>query len=477
MKKQYIIGIDGGSQSTKIAIYDLQGSIVSKSVEPLRPTHLAPQGVVEHSDDDLWDTLCAASTRAMAALEGDPGDIIGVGLCTIRFCRCLLRSDGTLAQPAMSWMDARVSRPYVHDNPYVRYVTTSSGYITHRFTGEFKDTAANYLGVWPLDTNTWQWYEDASRFGAYNVPRDMLFTLQMPGTILGYVTDAASRATGIPAGLPVVATANDKAVEALGVGCTNEHTAVISLGTYIAAMVQGNHNVEQPLQFWVNLASMPNVYLYESNGIRRGMWMLSWFIDILGDSFIAHAKAMGLSPEELLNQEASAVPAGCDGLMTVPDWLAPTNQPHRKGFMMGFDARHTRAHIYRSILEAIALTMKNNINAMCDELNMVLDKVIISGGGASSDLFMQIFADVLNLPVTRTLVSGAAGLGSAICVAVAVGAYDSFEAAVDSMVKAGDLFTPNADTVKLYDRINNEVYKTLPQCADEVLKKTYPIFG
>ena len=97
------------------------------------------------------------------------------------------------------------------------------------------------------------------------------------------------------------------------------------------------------------------------------------------------------------------VPAGSDGLMTVLDWLAPTDQPFRKGVMLGFDARHTRGHVYRSILEAIALTMKHNVDAMCGELGIELDGIVVSGGGASSPLFMQIFADVFGLPASRSV--------------------------------------------------------------------------
>ena len=88
------------------------------------------------------------------------------------------------------------------------------------------------------------------------------------------------------------------------------------------------------------------------------MWTLSWFLDLLGEEAAERAAALGLSRESYLEREAEAVPAGSDGLMTILDWLAPTDRPYRKGVMLGFDARHTRGHVYRSILEAIALTMK-----------------------------------------------------------------------------------------------------------------------
>jgi sugar (pentulose or hexulose) kinase len=200
----------------------------------------------------------------------------------------------------------------------------------------------------------------------------MLFELQMPGDVIGVVTPAASAAAAIPAGIPVVSTANDKAVEMLGSGSVGNTTALLSLGTYIAAMVHGDVNHPTATNFWTNFASIPKRYLYESNGVRRGMWTLTWFLDLLGEEVADRAEALGLTREEYIEREAAGVPAGSDGLMTVLDWLAPTNKPFRKGTMLGFDARHSRGHIYRSIMEAIALTMAHNIGAMCTELGVAV---------------------------------------------------------------------------------------------------------
>ena len=368
-----------------------------------------------------------------------------MGLCTIRCCKAFLRADGSLAQPVMSWMDTRAYQPYMPDDPAVAYATTSSGYLTHRFTGEFRDTAANNILLqWPIDTDRWQWSDDAALLQQFNVRRDQLFQLQLPGEIAGHVTAAAAAATGIPAGLPVVVTANDKAVEALGSGSLDDRTALISLGTYIASMVHGERNRQDAQHFWTNFGCVPGRYLYESHGIRRGMWTLTWFMDLLGPEFAAAAAARGVTREQVLEQEALQVPAGSDGLMSVLDWLAPTDHPHRKGIMLGFDARHTRAHGYRSILEAIALTMKDKVDAMATELGTTLREVVISGGGSTSPLFMQIFADVFGIPASRARGPGGASLGSAICAAVATGVYPDFATAVARMEKPREAFAPNA---------------------------------
>ncbi len=477
MLGRYIIGVDGGSQSSKVAVYDLEGNVVCEGRQALRPVSRPRNGIVEHPDDDLWDSIAAASRQAMSKFPGDPKDIIGVGLCTIRCERAFLREDGSLASPVMSWMDTRAYKPYVHDDPAVAYVTTSSGYITHRFTGRFIDTAANNIeGQWPIDADTWQWSEDPAVLALWNIPREMLFDLQVPGTVLGYVTPEAAEAAGIPRGIPVVATANDKAVEALAAGSLAKNTALVSLGTYIAAMVLGREHVTAPSHFWTNFACFPGAYLYESYGIRRGMWTISWFKDLLGEGVTRPAESLGLTAEQYLDREAEEVPAGSEGLMTIPDWLAPSNEPFRKGVMIGFDARHTRAHVYRSILEAIALTMKNRVDAMCEELGIALDSFVLSGGGSESPLFMRIFADVFGIPSSRSVGGGGAGLGSAICVAVATGVYPDFETAVARMTKSRESFAPDPANVDVYRRMNETVYKIIPAATDEILKRSYPIF-
>lgn len=461
---KYFIGIDNGSQSTKVAIFDEQGQIAAEGRQPLRPNDTPRPGVVEHPDDDLWDSIGAASKRALSAFVGDPADIAGVGLCTIRFCRAMLRADGTLAHPVLSWMDARVSRPYVDDDPEVAHVTTSSGYISARMTGVFADTAANYQGMWPMDTDTWQWLEPGESFDACGYPREKLFDLVMPGQLIGSVTPGAAAHTGIPVGVPVYATSNDKAVEALGCGLRDPGDVLVSLGTYIAGMAVGRANLSGVAHFWSNFGCQPYQYLYESNGIRRGMWTVSWIRELLGREITEAAAARGVSPEDYLNSEAAAVPCGSDGLVAVLDWLAPTDAPHRKGAFVGFDGRQGRLHMYRAVLESIAMTMANKVELMAAELGTTFERVIVSGGGSNSDLMMAIMADCFGLPAVRMELNNAASLGAAICAAVGSGRYPGFDAAIDAMVRPATTFEPTA--------VNHETYAALrpalPVLADDL---------
>ena len=476
---KYIIGIDGGTQSTKIGIYDLDGNVVCQSKKELRSLYVPDADTAEHPDDDLWESLKAVCNEVMEKFRGDPQQIIGIGLGSIRCCRAYLKQDGTLAYPVINWMDRRLSRPYEKDVPEAAYITTTTGYLTHRLTGEYKDTAANYEGVYgPFDKKTWEWSKNAQDYVPYHITRDWLFDLVLPGEELGRITEKAHKATGLPKGCPVYATANDKAVEALGAGLCKEGTVLVSLGTYIGGMVKGHVYNDSAEHYWSNLAAIPYEYVYEtSEGIRRGMWSITWFKELLGKELEDAAAEMGKSVEDLLEAEAKEVSPGSNGLMTVGEFLAPNSAPYRKAFFIGLDGRHKRAHMYRSIMESIAMTMKISVEKMCNELGMEPRQLIISGGGSSGDLFMQIFADVFGLKSARNAISSTAGMGAAINVAVGAGCYPDYQTAIEKMVKLKDEFEPNQAHHDVYNRVITEVYAGIKDYVDPVNEKIHSIFG
>ena len=470
---KYIIGVDNGSQSTKVMIFNQHGDVVVSASEPLRPMMHREFGWVEHPDDDLWNSVLNVLKTVMSKFKGDPAQIVGLGLCTIRCCRVFMKKDGSLAEPVMSWMDVRSYTPF-ENREDIAYTCPTTGYVTYKLTGELRDTAANaFQWQFPIDVNTWKWSENKEHFDSFKIPREKLLDLQMPGTILGHVTKAVAAETGLPVGLPVVATGNDKAVEALGAGLVKKGIGLVSCGTYMASMVHGDNYIDSPSAFWTNLSCVPNEYLYESTGIRFGMRHVSWFKEILGEELDKAAQSQGLILEEYLANEAKDVPAGSGGLLIVPDWLAPATDLHRKGMILGLTDQTARSHIYKAILEGIVLSIKNCYEAMTSELGIVPSKVIISGGGSNSAMMMQIYADALGVPTMRNEINGAVSMGSAICAAVATGLYKDFREAVENMVKQRDEFTPNMDNHKIYAKINDGIYKQLPALMENILKQAH----
>lgn len=499
-----VVAIDNGSQSTKVSIVDARGRVVARGRAALRPASQPAPGHVEHPDDDLWDSIVAACREAMANFDGDPARIVGVGLCTIRFCRALLDADGLLVTPVMSWMDARVSRPYEHVDERVAFVATSSGYLSGRLTGRPVEFAGNTQGRWPVDHDSWTWSERDDVIAAEGIPSAMLLPLAMPGDEIGRVTAAAAASTGIPAGLPVYATSNDKAVEALGCGLLEPDELLLSLGTYVATMTpgEGEFAPQAVPEVWRNFGAMPGSTLYESGGVRRGMWTVSWFRELVrgawesadegggaGGAIAASGDANAGSAavnagsgapaaalredgalESLLEAEAVDVPPGCNGLVTVLDWLAPADEPHRRGAFIGFDGTQARGALYRSVIEALALTMADHARDMSEALGRTPRILIVSGGGARSTLFLRILAAAFRMPVRRTAMADAAGLGAAITAAVGAGVHASWRDAVEAMVRVECELEPEGELVAAYEPIARR-HRAVREGVAELLRR------
>ncbi|OAN33688.1 FGGY-family carbohydrate kinase [Microbacterium sp. H83] len=453
---EYVVAIDNGSQSTKVLIVDGDGAVHASARIPLRPYSSPAPGRWEHPDDDLWDSIIAGVREALTHFDGDLAGIRGIGLCTIRFCRAVLRADGSLAQPVISWMDERLPRAYVRETDDAVYVTTSSGYIGHRLTGQRRDAAGNCQGMWPIDTSRWAWSSDADDYVRTGMEPSMLFELVAPGDELGTLTAEAASLLGLPAGIPVIATSNDKAVEALGAGLRDENDALLSLGTYVATMTPGEGALDPHPDVWTNFASEPGRYLYESSGVRRGMWTVSWFRDVVSG---AGAEVS----EEELDRGAAEVPVGAGGLVAALDWLAPADEPWRRGALTGFDGTQGRFHIHRAILEALAIETEAGDARARRALGRTRRALVVTGGGSRSALMLRILAAVYGVPVRTPLLADAAGMGAAICAAVGTGMHSGWDAAVRSMVAVGSTVDPDPDMREGYDGVRRRYERVLPR--------------
>ncbi|MEG2014693.1 MAG: FGGY-family carbohydrate kinase, partial [Clostridia bacterium] len=204
-----------------------------------------------------------------------------------------------------------------------------------------------------------------------------------------------------------------------------------------------------------------NGYYNPEVQIFRGYWMISWFKKNFAESITAKAHAQGISTEEMMDDEIEKIPAGSEGLILQPFWQAGLSTPEAKGAIIGFADHHTRAHVYKSIIEGIDFALREGLERMERRSNAHIDYLSVSGGGSQSDVICQICADIFNKPVRRVQTYETSGLGAAIVGFVGVGVYSSPEEAVENMVHYKDEFVPNAENVKIYDKIFNNVYMKL----------------
>ena len=165
----------------------------------------------------------------------------------------------------------------------------------------------------------------------------------------------------------------------------------------------------------------------------------------------------------MLDELVADIPAGSAGLVTLPTWTpSPQSDPATRGAVFGFSDEHTRAHLYRSILEGLALAMREGADVTLKRTKTPLTQVRSSGGGSRSDVLMQVTADVFNLPTYRTHTPETSVVGAGILAAAGAGVHASIESAAAAMTRTGRVFEPISANVRTYERLRTEVVHPAP---------------
>ena len=290
----------------------------------------------------------------------------------------------------------------------------------------------------------------------------MLPELVPPARCLGEITPAAAEATGIPAGLPLMAAAADKACEVIGAGCLQPHVGCLSYGTTATINTTHEKYVEVIPLIPPYPAAVPDRYSLEIQ-VYRGYWLVSWFKQEFAHRERTLARERGVEAEELFDDLVNKVPAGSMGLTLQPYWSPGLKEPgpEAKGAVIGFGDVHTRAHLYRAILEGVAYALREGKERTERRSGVPITELRVAGGGSQSDAAMQITADVFGLPTCRPHLYETSGLGAAIDAAVGLELHPSFEAAVREMTHLGDKFEPDPHNRAVYDGLYEEVYKKM----------------
>ncbi len=207
--------------------------------------------------------------------------------------------------------------------------------------------------------------------------------------------------------------------------------------------------------------------------------MVSWFKKQFGLREQLIAKERGIAAETLFDEIVDSVPAGSMGLMLQPYWSPGTKVPgpEAKGAIIGFGDVHTRAHIYRSILEGLAYGLREGKERLEKSNGVKITCLRISGGGSQSDAAMQLTADIFALPTERPSTYETSGLGAAINVAVGLKHYSGYSQAIEKMTRVGEVFEPNLETSKLYDQLYKQVYLKMYKRLQPLYKSIRAITG
>lgn len=493
--KPLVLTFDIGTQSLRAVLVDDRGNLVcKKQIAFEKPYFSLNPGWAEQNGEFYWENICKASL----ALKEEAGslwdDIEAVSITTIRDTDICLDKDGNPVRPAILWLDKReteISEPFpalnqmlfaaagmtstaelirkishcnwIRKNEPENWEKTYkymmlSGYMNFCFTGEMKDSTANIVGHVPYDNKNsrWQTPKDLT-YCVFPIPREKLCELCPPGETIGRITAKAASQTGIPEGLPLIATGSDKGCETIGLSCTTPEKAAVSFGTTATIQYTIDRYVEPQRFFPPYVAAYKGRYNPEIE-IYRGYWLISWFKREFAEKEEAEARSKGMIAEELLNQRLAEIPPGCEGLVFQPYFTPGVSMPNARGAVIGFSDVHTRIHIYRAIIEGINFALIDGMKTLEKRMKTRTKGVYVAGGGSRSAEICQITADMFGLPVYRSQTHEAAVIGSSAIAFTTIGRFKDLDEAIESMVHITDEFKPDMEVHKTYDKIFNDIF-------------------
>lgn len=494
-----ILALDVGTQSARAMLFDLRGELIAKARTPMTPYYSTQPGYAEQDPAYFWDSL-ASACRALWQMTPDAKAAVrGVALTTQRGTVIPLDADGEPLRPAISWLDQRRAegvRPvgglwglafrlvgmsgtvaYMQAEAEANWLAQNepetlanthkfvllSGYLTRCLTGQIVDSVACQVGYVPFDYKALRWAAPSDwKWNALPLRRDQMPDLVPPGGILGEISAQAAAQSGIPAGLPLIAAAADKACEVLGAGGLTPEIGCIGYGTTATINMTFSRYVEAIPMIPPYPAAMPGAYTLETQ-ITRGYWMVDWFKREFGEAEQRAAAERGIAPETLFDSLAASAPPGAAGLILQPFWSPGIKSPgpEARGAITGFDGRHGRAHLYRAILEGIAYALRDASERAERRSGVRLKELRVAGGGSQSVQAMQITADIFGLPAAQPHVYEASGLGAAIDAAVGLGLHRDFPTAIREMTRIGRVYEPDSARHSLYNDLFERVYKRL----------------
>ena len=499
-QSNYFLAIDNGTQSVRAMVFDQHGTLVAKTKIEIEAYFSTKPGWAEQQPEYFWLALCQACQELWPKLDFPREQIKAVAVTTQRATVIALDANGEPLRAAISWLDqrqvstkpalgavesalmklvrAKASVDAFHAQAESNWIAQNepdlwqkthkflllSGYHNYRLTGCYNDSVASQVGYLPFDFKALKWADgkDWKWRALPSLTADMLPELMPAGSVLGTVTAKAASETGIPQGLPLIACGSDKACEVLGTGCLDEETGSLSYGTTATFNITRDKYLEAIPFHPAYPGVIPDTFNVEMM-VERGYWMVSWFKTQFGLREEQLAKEKGVTAESLFEALLEGVPAGSMGLMLQPYWSSGTSvlRPEAKGAIVGFGEAHTRAHIYRAMIEGLTYALREGKELVEKRSGKKLKRILVSGGGSQSDQIMQITADIFGMTVERPHTYETSALGAAIAAAVGTGTYANFNAAVAAMTHSGGSFSPSADNQKIYDQLYSDVYAGL----------------
>jgi len=483
--KNYLMAIDLGTSTLKVAIFHTDGKIAAASSVEYMLSYPGKE-MVENDVEKYWETIVILVKKTLKDLSDDPSKILAISLSSQAETIVPVDKDIRPLRPAIVWLDGRsakeareISFAFDEDKLFgitglpssdpmwpaskIKWIEKNEleifkktykfllleDYVSYRLTGKIFGESTVYNSSYYYDINKLEYYKPMLDY--LNITEDKLPEVVYTGTVMGNISNEASTETGLSTSTKFVAGAMDQVAGAVGAGNIREGTATETTGTAFAMIVTTDKPViDKDSRLVCQLHAIKGKYCLMPFSMTGGM-VLKWF----KDNFFDSGDSNKLSDNEIydiLTSEASNVPAGSDGLIMLPHITGaffPENNPKARGVFFGISIDHKRGHFTRSILESIAFMLKRDLEIFSKN-NIKIGSIISMGGGAKSSLWNQIKADITGIELLIPENTETALLGAAIIAGMGVGIYEDFGTATSKAASIGEKYSPDSENKSIY---------------------------
>lgn len=491
-----LLGIDIGTSAVKALVCDTAGHVLAQAASPhdLRAPVL---GWAEESPDEWW-TGTIRAVRACLASPGVSADrIVSVGVCGMVPAIVLLDSNNQPIRPSIQQNDARAGaeidelkmeigverffaitgstpsqqsvgpkllwlQKFEPDNWLkVSKIIGSYDYINYCLSGKIniEQNWALESGLFDLNHRDWS----AELLAVCGISQDIFAPVRQASEVIGFISQQAAALTGLKPGTPVVAGSADHVAAALAAGIKNNGDLLVKLGSS-GDVLASTDSLVLDNRLFIDYHDIPGKYILNGCMATSGS-LLKWYVNQFCQADEAPAAEAGLSLYAWLDRQAEEIPAGSDGVVVLPYFLGektPIFDNQARGVFYGLSLFHNRHHLYRAILEAVAFGFKHHLEVLKDR-GVPIHRVVAAEGGASSRLWRQILADVLQAPILHLAENPGAALAAAFVAGMGVGVFRSWDE-IEKYILLDSITAPDPDNFQRYERayrLYRELYPTL----------------
>lgn len=491
----YLLGLDNGGTVTKASIYDANGR--EHATETTETESITPYiGFVERDMEVMWESNCRVIRRVIEASGVSPDEISGVAVCGHGKGLYLVGADGKPVRNGILSTDNRAweyplrwNKEGIEEELFSRtcqhllscqppallawlrdhepetlqktqWIFCCKDYIRFRLTGKAGAEYSDISGTSLLNLFTRDYDDDILRILGLQELRDKLPPLCRADEVFGTISPEAAEQTGLRVGTPVAGGLFDINACALAVDALDHDVICMIAGTWSINEYVRTAPVVDRSVLMNSLFCMEDLYLVEECS-PTSAGNLEWFLQVLCPELVAQEKKKNRSVYPVVDRAVRSLAPSEHVPTFLPFLMASNVHPLGSAAFVDISMSHSRAHLFRAVYEGVAFSHRYHFERLLQTRETEVRRIRLAGGVARSEVWAQMFADIMGLPVEVSAVRECGTLGCAICGAAAAGIWSSLRAAAAKMCGPMLRYEPDLSAVIEYEKKYDRYLKTI----------------